>query len=272
MSKIVTKTKNGDDSYRGFTSAEISQARNLAKRIAEEVPEIKTRLAEKYGEKSKEYVFEFGRYLSDLLAQEEIPDYERRFFWKEIKDQTTGELHDKRAGKGNNRSYLEICYLIYQEGESLASSFTWKEWNDLLGRESGSSDRRYLIWLQRNISQMTNDDFRAMLVLMTLFTNSFSADLLPDDEFFAHCDNLWLIIRHWNSLYKSYFSSKKKNLTEARQKRFAFYKRQYLIRAYKETKRIEPNLYGDVCTKVFKSLYIDVDNSANLHAKDESAS
>ena len=263
MSKIVTKTNSGF-SYSGFTAEEIAEAKDLAARVASEVPAKKAEFAAKYKDKSKRYHYEFGRYLSDLLIAENIPPYERRLFWKEIKDLTSGEFHDKRAGKNNAHSYLEYCYLIYQQGEELANSFTWMQWNDLLGREGSTSDRRLYIWLSGHIGSMTTEDYRFLLVLVTLFSNKYDSSELSDEQLFQHYDSLLSIVDFWKAFYKEFFHSSKQELSSARRERFHFYKRKYGAEALQKTDRASQADYQKICREIFVANYVDIDTSENL--------
>jgi hypothetical protein len=263
MSKIAVKNSRGEATFSAFSNKELLEAKNLARRVSTEIPDVQTKIAKQYPRGTSMYYFELGHYLSDFLVSENIPQYERRDFWQEVKSMTADLFPDKRAGKSNRRSSLEIAYLLYAQGPDLASKFRWNEWCDLFGREGGWSDTRFFSWLATKKSELTGDDFRQLLNLMTLYTDSFNVENLSDQEVTEHYESLLLIIQLWKKFFKEFFNGKRDNLSAARNERYMAYRTRYARECFASTLHLEVSDYEPVCREIFKKLYVDVAPVAN---------
>lgn len=261
MSKIGSKDQHGNFSYSAFTRKELDEAKKLAQKVASEIPGLSTKISQTYSAGSSLYYFEIGRYLTHLISEENIPEYERRDFWKEVKELTSGVFKDKRADKGNRRSALEICYLLFGQGEELAGAIEWNRWVDIFGREGAYTDPRFFKWLAGHNKELSGDDFRQLLNLMTLFNESYNVEYLSDEEVSNHYDLLLYIIVVWESLYQEYFHSRPSNLTAARRNRLMFYRTKYSRECFKATNHLEKADYPVACRAIFIDLFVEANKS-----------
>jgi len=264
MSKIIGKTKEGSKVYLDAMSPqEIREADEFLESLQKDIKAFEVELCEKYSPSSLEYKYYIGEFLANQIKSKGITSFERLYVFEEIKNWVQTDIETNKD-RGNKRLFYDYCYRLYCFGYDIVFSFTWRQWSELLDRSVTTKDARLLTWLKEKIKVMREDDFRKFLLVLNEYLKNRDTSVFEDDELYKKYELLYEIVVQWNALLKKYFKGKTENFSKARKNNVTKYKRKYVSQTISESKFKTIEQMPELCEKIFVSLFVDIDTSANF--------
>ncbi len=263
MSKLINKRDNRLEYIDILTAEEIEEARQFLETLQYEIKQFEQELSKTVSSSTIEYRYKIGEFLDKEIRKNNISSKERIYVWNEIRDLTESNI-EVAQDRGKGREFYEYCYRIYQFGETLAYSFTWSQWVDILDRSAALKDERFVYWLSRIEQKINTENLRMILLILTMYLEKRDLSVFEDDEVYNKFDYLFAIVVQWNAMFEKYFDSKKSNLSDARKEKFTKYKKKYISEVLSNSKFSSNDEMPEICENAFKKIFVDIDTSSNF--------
>lgn len=250
MGQVVEIGKNGEILYIGMLSSqEIAAIDDVITTLKSEIPVIEAELAEKYG-KGVLYKYYLGHILGDLLARFKITYSERVRFWKEIKYLASNETRKRDEGKNSSRRcFYEQCYVLSQQPINIVERLTWRQWQDLLDRDSNREDERIFLWIGSTQYKIREAEWREFEKGLHLFLKSKDTSVFTNDELFEIYDSIYAMGSYW---LRAFAQFSKDNPKSAKIKTKARRCKKYQETCFKIKKELKKPLDETIFEKSFE--------------------
>lgn len=205
MSKLVTVDNEGNITYEGMLSSkEKATVDDILNTLRKEIPEIENDLKEKFGN-GVMYKYNLGKILGNLLEKYDIPIYERRIFWDEIKNLASNEDRKRNEGKkSTRRSFYEQCFILSTKDVSVVKKLSWRQWQSLLDRSILDTDQRIFDWISIQEEKIKEDEWREFLKALHEYLKNKDTTVFDNDELFNIYSSILNMNRYWLIEFKKF--------------------------------------------------------------------
>lgn len=220
MGQVVEIGKNGEIIYIGMLSSqEKAEIDEVITTLKTEIPAIETELQEKYGN-GVLYKYYLGHVLGDLLSRFKITFSQRARFWKEIKYLASSENRKRDEGKNSSRRcFYEQCYVLSMQPLDTVNRLTWRQWQDLLDRDSNREDERIFKWIGSTEYKIREAEWREFEKGLHLYLKSRDTSVFTDEELFEIYNSIYAMGAYWIKAFNQFskdFPKSAKIKTKAR--------------------------------------------------------
>lgn len=252
MSKIVEVNDEGKIVYHGMlSSADKATADDLIRTLKEEIPQIEDDLKVKYGN-TVWYRYNLGKILGELLERFEIPLYEQRKFWDEIKMVASKEERVRDEGKNSvTRSFYQQCYVLSGLNEKTVGKLSSRQWQDLLDRVSNREDERIFLWIEQYTDKIREDDWREFEKALNMYLKKKDTSVFNEKELFEIYDSLMTMAQQWRIMLKEY---EKEKPSSQKIKNKSSWSKKYMKGCFQLSREKYCLIDENICNTVFKEI------------------
>ncbi|MCQ2551265.1 MAG: ATP-dependent helicase [Clostridia bacterium] len=255
MSKIV-KLVDGHLTYSGMLSSkDIASIDDILSALQKEIPDIESTLNETYGN-NVWYKYYLGQFLRELLEKYQIPMYERRLFWDEIKYLASTEVRTRDEGKNSTkRSFYEQCYTLSQLDKSIVEKLAWRQWQSLLDRGSVREDSRIFQWIGNLSRKPSGEEWREFEKALNLFLKNKDLSVFEDEELFKIYDSLFQAGTIWLQEIKKFSKEHPKSRKLESSSKTKWSKKYYALCFEKKKGLHLESVTKELCHEAFSELF-----------------
>lgn len=248
MAKTVSLTKDGKIIYEGLlTSKEKASVDEILNALQQEIPVVEDELHEEFKDAAM-YCYHLGLFLGQLLEKYEIPVYERRRFWDEIKNFATKEKRKRNEGKNaTTRSFYHQCYMLSTLDKETVKKLKWKQWQSLFDRQLVREDERLFEWIRRHEDKVNASLWREFEKSLNLYLKTIDTSVFTDEELFEIYDSILAMSEYWLTNFKI-FAEEHPNSQKLASGRKTVWSKKFYAKCFELKKQMRvPTITPEVC-------------------------
>ncbi|RHM63161.1 MULTISPECIES: ATP-dependent helicase [Coprobacillaceae] len=253
MSKLVTIDSKGRIFYDGMLSSkEKASVDDILNALKKEIPEIETDIEERFG-KGVMSKYNLGLILGEFLEKYDIPVYERRRFWDEIKILASNIDRKRDEGKNSSRrSFYEQCFVLSTIDVDVVEKLSWRQWQSLLDRTIIDNDPRILDWIGIQNEKIKEDEWREFLKALNEYLKNKDTQVFNNEELFDIYSSILNMNKYWLKEFKKFCEEHPKS---AKIKNKTTWSKKYIKACFKLKRKMKSRIITDeICSISFKEL------------------